>query len=177
MKTFFSCLILLSFIQVSLAQDQSDIFGACRQGDLQKVKAIAAQNPESLQSKGANGYTPLILAIYNDQEEVAKFLLSKGVDADAQDDSGNTALMGAVFKGHQNQIALLIKHGANINLSNSEKATALTFACNFATTSIVKMLLDAGADPTLKDTKGLSPLDHAKAKGNQEIVDLINNYK
>jgi ankyrin repeat protein len=38
---------------------------------------------------------------------------------------------------------------------------------------IVKMLLDKGADPNLADKDGISPLAHAKAKGQKEIAKLI----
>ena len=53
------------------------------------------------------GYTPLIIACYNNKYDAAKLLLDAGAFVDAQDFGGNTALMGVSFKGYS-EIAKLV---------------------------------------------------------------------
>jgi ankyrin repeat protein len=58
--------------------ESTDIFDACRRGNLQLVKSIYESDKESINSTDIKGFTPLILAVYNGQPFVADFLLEKG---------------------------------------------------------------------------------------------------
>ena len=155
------------------SQNAVDIFNAARQGDLEVVRALAGLRSDTLNSQDAKGYTPLILAVYNEQHAVVQYLLSNKVVIDAQDNAGNTALMGAVFKGYEHQVAQLLGAGADVNMRNYNLATALTFACTFTGPGIVKQLLEAGADKNVQDARGLTPLDHAKMQGNELVIRLL----
>lgn len=157
----------------SRSQDMPDIFNASRQGDLETVKVLVEADPSRVNSKDRQGYTPLILAVYNAQYNVVNYLLRQKVNVDAQDNAGNTALMGAIFKGYKDEIALLIEAGADVNVRNYNQATALTFACTFSGPAIVKQLLEAGADKDLQDSRGLTPLDHARMQGNELVIRLL----
>ena len=74
-------------------------FKAIREGNLNEVKPMLEKNPVLINSKDVRGSTPLILATYYDEMEIATLLLDKGAKIDAVDASGNTALMGVCFKG------------------------------------------------------------------------------
>ncbi|UII77320.1 ankyrin repeat domain-containing protein [Flagellimonas sp. HMM57] len=164
--------LLLSWNGIK-AQYSSSIHDASRNGETETVKALIAKNPDILNQKNPMGFTPLILAVYNDQEETAKVLIDEGADIDAFDKSGNTALMGAIFKGFLNQVELLVASGANVNQQNYNHATALTFAATFGTAELAKILMEAGGDPNLKDNQGKTPLDHALFQGNGEVVRIF----
>ena len=155
---------------------KGDIFDACRRGDLQQVEALYNANPGIIQQEDTKGFTPLIIAVYNNQPPVVDFLLQKGANPDEQDLSGNSALMGVCFKGYTEIAKKLIDAGADVNQRNSQGAPALTFATTFGHLEIAKMLLEKGADLSLRDSRGKSPLDHAMIQENTPMVELIQQY-
>src|SRR5688500_13885837 len=105
---------------------ESEFFEACRKGDLEKVSMLASQDPTLINVEDHKGFTPLIIAVYNDSEEVVKFLLAQNARPEMHDMSGNTALMGACFKGYKEIARMLITAGAEVNQRNGNGATALT---------------------------------------------------
>lgn len=159
-----------------MSVEPTHIFEACRNGNRQLVEEIYAADPESINAEDAKGYTPLILAVYNNQPEVVDFLLQKGAKLETGDGAGNTALMGVCFKGYKDLAKLLIESGADINTRNSNGATALTFAATFGHLEIAEMLLKSGADITIPDARGKTPLDHARLQENWPMYDLIASY-
>ncbi len=155
---------------------QSDIFDACRKDDRELVEKLYQTNPDIINAVDFKGYTPLILAVYNNSLNVVDFLLEKGANINAQDSAGNTPLMGVCFKGYKDIAAKLINAGADVNLQNYSGATALTFAATFGHLEIAEMLLDKGADISLRDVRGKSPYDHARIQENYDMLVLIERY-
>ena len=78
--------------------------------------------------------------------------------------------MGTCFKGYAEVADLLISKGADVNLRNGDGATALAFAVNFNQVDVAKLLLAHGA---VIDKSVTGMVAQAKAKGNEEIVNLI----
>jgi hypothetical protein len=154
----------------------TDIFEACRKNDVEQVKTIYETFPEAIDGVDMRGFTPLILAVYNNAAEVAAFLLEKGARANAQDSAGNTALMGVCFKGYKDLAKKLIDAGVDVNQKNVNDATALTFAATFGHLEIAKMLLEKGADIYVPDVRGKTPLDHARIQENWDMYDLLGQY-
>lgn len=153
--------------------EQAFFFDACRRGDTADVVKVCELFPELINAPDAKGYTPLIIAAYNNQPAIVELLLKQGADPDAQDASGNTALMGAAFRGYPAIVQMLIDAGADVNLRNGQGAPALTFAATFGQLSIARLLLQYGADASLRDTRGKSPRDHAMMQENEEMVKLF----
>ncbi|NTS39327.1 ankyrin repeat domain-containing protein [Flavisolibacter sp. BT320] len=152
------------------------IFDACRNGDLETVKSLVAENPALVNNLDPKGFTPLILAAYNEQTAIVEFLLQAGADPNLQDAAGNTALMGIAFKGYKEIAKKLIDAGADVNVCNSNGAPALTFAATFGHLQIAEWLLQVGADMTLRDSRGKSPIDHAVAQDNEAMIELFQRY-
>src|SRR6476620_11161724 len=152
------------------------IFDACRTGDIPTIEALYTANPQVIDTVDQKGFTPLILAAYNDQREVVDFLLSHGVDLNVQDAAGNTALMGVSFKGYQEIAKKLIDAGADVNVRNGNGAPALTFAATFGQLQIAEWLLQKGAKSNLPDSRGKTSLDHAIIQENEEMIELIQRY-
>ncbi|MGB4398466.1 MAG: ankyrin repeat domain-containing protein, partial [Daejeonella sp.] len=75
------------------------IIHAARQGRADVLEEII-KTGASLDVRDDKGYTPLIIACYNNQYNAAKFLLDHGAEINDYDHGGNTALMGAAFKGY-----------------------------------------------------------------------------
>lgn len=156
--------------------DQNEIFDACRQGNVDKVKELYESFPDIINLQDHKGFTPVILATYNDQAEVVNFLLQKGAVINSLDGSDNSALMGVCFKGYTEIAEKLLDAGAEVNQRNSNGATALTFAATFGHLRIAKMLLEKGADVHIKDARGKNPLDHVRIQENWEMYDLLEQY-
>ncbi len=159
-----------------MSLDQNDIFDACRQGNVEKVEKLYEANPDIINAEDHKGFTPVILATYNNQAGIVDFLLQKGAVINSLDGSDNSALMGVCFKGYTEIAAKLLDAGAEVNQRNSNGATALTFAATFGHLAIAEMLLKKGADIHIKDTRGKSPLDHARIQENWEMYDLLKQY-
>jgi hypothetical protein len=173
----FTCLARLIFApDKHIAMNGSPIFDACRRGDLEEVQALYKEDPQVINAVDMKGFTPLILAVYNDQPAVVEFLLDKGALLDSGDGAGNTALMGVCFKGYQNIAVKLIEAGADVNARNANGATALTFASTFGHLGIAEMLLQKGADQSLADSRGKTPLDHARIQENEPMMALLKRY-
>lgn len=100
------------------------------------------------------GYTPLIVATYNEQLETTKLLLERGANPNDQDQKGATALSGVAFKGFLEIAQLLIENGAEIDRANHAGRTPLMFAIMFGREAMARFLLKNGADPDLKDAEG-----------------------
>ncbi len=171
----FAVFLLLTSINM-VSEEQADILEACRKGDIAQVENLYAIRPDLIHTADSRGFTPLIIAVYNNQPAVVDFLLQKGARTEAQDFSGNTALMGASFKGYKELAEKLLHAGADVNQRNGNGATALTFAATFGQLGIAEMLLQNGADVTLTDARGKTPLDHAWIQENDEMVALIERY-
>ena len=167
----------LIFVCRMSSPNSFDIFDACRTGDLAAIEKIYAADPDSINRADTKGFTPLILAAYNDQPAAVAFLLQKGVNPNAQDAAGNTALMGVCFKGYKDIAKQLIDAGADVNLRNANGAPALTFAATFGQLQIAEWLLQKGAQSNLPDSRGKTSFDHAVIQENEEMIELIQRYR
>lgn len=149
---------------------------ACRRGNTTEVAQLCQLFPDLINIADAKGFTPLIIAVYNNQAATTELLLQYSADPNAQDLSGNTALMGACFKGYQNITSLLLQAGADVNIRNGQGATALIFAATFGQLEIAKLLLENGANTTFQDARGKTPLDHAVLQENIAMITLLQQW-
>ena len=159
-----------------MSKEQSDFFDACRKGDVETISRIYNEDETVIDIADVRGFTPLILAVYNNQPVAVDFLLSKGANTGSQDNSGNTALMGACFRGYREVANKLLEAGADVNQRNFQGATALTFAATFGQLEIADMLLSRGADLNVRDVRGKSPIDHAVIQENIPMIELLEKH-
>jgi len=75
------------------------IIPAARQGENEVIRELIKRGAD-INFRDEKGYTPLIIACYNNRLETARLLLDSGANIDEGDSGGNTALMGASFKGY-----------------------------------------------------------------------------
>ena len=170
MKKFSISLIIAVLCHLPI--EAQDIFQVARDNSVADLEKKWTEEIHVDQTD-KRGFTPLILAVYNESYEAAKFLLDKGANPDVQDSNGNTALMGATFKAYPKMVDLLLEYKADVNLSNFNNAPALIFAATFGQTDIAKKLLEKGANKSIKDNSGKTALDHAKIQENQEMIKLL----
>jgi ankyrin repeat protein len=147
---------------------------AIEKGDLDAVKALveSGNKPDTLIEYGEHKITPLMKASWEGEIDIAKYLIEKGADVNAEDDSGQTPLFNAILRDHSNVVALLIEKGAKVNIKDSRQFTPLTSAAAAGYQEVVTILVKAGAD--LKaETYGLTPLMFAVSSRKPETVRLL----
>ena len=90
-----------------------------------------------------------------------------------------TALIAAAHLGHHEVVARLVAGGAPLDHVNNLGWTAFMEAVVLGDGGpdhirTVQILVEAGADQTIADRDGVSPLQHAKARGYTEIMSLLD---
>lgn len=171
MKRIFFLLILFGYSQV---YSQSDIFDASRKGQLNEVISIYSKTPDVINLNNEEGYSPLILACYHDNEEVVSFLVDKVSDINGTSNYG-TPLMAAVVKGNLNIMEMLLDRKAETNIADANGTTALHYAVMFKNYEAIKLLIEADADLKIKDNRGQSALDYAAIYNDKKLNNLLKN--
>ncbi len=165
-----SCILL--FALMANAQDK-DIFEVARRGTLIEMESICKKQPALIDSLNEDHYSPLILACYHGNTDVALFLTEKVSNINYVSGDG-TALMAAVMSGDARIVESLISHKADVNLGDATGKNPLIYASLFNKNEIVKILLKAGVDTKHKDNDNRSALDYATFNKNTELIILLD---
>lgn len=177
-KLFVIICLLNTSIEVNsqngIFKSESTIFEIARKGTADDLQNLLENNPEAIYYESASGFTPLTIACYNGNLEVATALAQLVRDINVNSSSG-TPLMAAVFKNNIDITKMLLDLGADANITDSSGNTALHFAVRFSYIDIVKLLIANGAEINLKDNKGFSPRHYAELDKNEIIINLIKN--
>lgn len=156
----------------SYSQSQMDIFDIARKGTIEQAKEVLNVNPKAFNDVNENGYSPLVLACYRGNNEVAKFLIENGSDINGNSKMG-TALMSAIVKGNNEIAKLLINKKADLNAADANGITALIYAVQFGNIEILGLLIANNVDKTHQDKEGKTAFEHAVFAGNEEIINLL----
>jgi uncharacterized protein len=109
---------------------------------------------------------------------MAEVLLRARPDLGLTNRYGGTSLIPASERGHVAYVRRVVRTGVDVDHVNDIGWTALLEAVILGDGSapyqrVVRILLRAGADPTLADADGVTPLQHARARGYDEIAALL----
>lgn len=126
------------------------LISACETGKVESVAAHLDSFPALIERRTAQGWTPLIVAAFNQQHEVVKALLERGADPNASGHSGTTPLMYA---------KTALQNGA----SNDR--------------SLILTLLEAGADLHRTDCFGKDVFHYLERTGAIELRDWIRSLE
>ena len=164
-------LLLILAFNFSLAQ--TDVFDCARTGTAEEMDVFYTTNPKIVDSLNNRGSSPLTLAAYYNNLEVANYLINK-VDNINGNSKDGTPLMAAVVKGHVEIAKALIDAGADPNLTDANGATALHYAVMFNNQELATILMDADASAFMKNNVGQSPLDFAKMHNDKTLNTILN---
>ena len=147
-----------------------------------------------------NGLSPILVAAYHHEPQIASFLADKTVAitifeaaatgkinnvirllardpnlVNAYSEDGFHPLGLACFFGHVDVAEYLVKAGAGINSrsNNRLKAAPIQSAASRGHRKIVRMLLEHGADPNIREQGGYTPLHAAAQNGDDEMIRLL----
>ncbi len=116
------------------------VFDAIRSGEIETVRRLIYENPDLGHRRDERGFTPLVMATYSNQLEIAELLIEKGADVNEQDAMGNTPLMGVCFKGNLEIIEMLLAKGADVHFKNSKGDSALSYAKMSGNAEVISLI-------------------------------------
>lgn len=111
--------------------------------------------------------------------EILELAIDAGADTRLTNRFGGTALIPAAERGHVEVVReLLTRTDVDVNHVNNLGWTALLEAIILSDggerhQQIVELLVEHGADITIADSEGVTPLDHARARGYTRIVEIL----
>ena len=174
----------------------NDFLDTIKQGRREEVERQLDADP-SLIHVQVEGLSPILIAAYHGQPEIASFLADKTVAltifeaaatgkinnilrllardpqlVNAYAVDGFQALSLACYFGHYDVAEYLIKAGAPVNSfsRNKLRAAPLQSAAAAGHTKIVDLLLKHKADPNIREQGGYTPLHAAAQNGDRETI-------
>jgi len=98
-------------------------------GNLEQFKTLESNGADlNSQDPLDRNWTPLMIAIFHQQRDVIKYLLTRGVNLNVQDRDGETALMFAVSGRDTNTVWQLLNRGADASLKDRDGLDALALS-------------------------------------------------
>lgn len=116
--------------------------------------ALALRRGADLETRNADGRTPLVVATRAGHPEVAALLLYVGADPNARDGVQDSAFLYAGAEGLDRILTLTLAHGADVTSTNRFGGTALIPAAEGGYATTAQILVEAGV-----------PVDHVNDLG------------
>lgn len=158
-------------------QGQTPLLRAVAGNHVAVAKALLAAGA-SLNAQAANQDTPWLLAGASGRSEIIAAMLPLKPDLSLRNRYGGDALIPACERAHVETVKLLLTSGIDVNHVNNLGWTCLLEIVILGDggprhQQVAKLVLDAGANPNLADRDGVSPLAHARKRGQSEVAKLI----
>jgi uncharacterized protein len=177
----------------------TEFFDAIKQGNRDEVERRVNLDPGLIHVK-ENGLSPILVAAYHQEPEIASYLADKTVAinifeasatgkinniirllardpqlVNAYAEDGFQPLGLASYFGHADIAEYLIKAGAPINSPsrNGLKAAPIQSAVAAGHEKVVQMLLRLGADPNAREQDGYTPLHAATQNGHEDMIRIL----
>jgi uncharacterized protein len=149
-----------------------DLFDASAMGDLDRVRALIENFPESVNAWSPDGFYPLGLAAFFGHGAIVKLLLKSG--ADVNQVAKNALLVrpihAAVSRGDAEIVKMLLDHGADVNARQQNEFTALHGAAGAGRMDLIEILVAHGADLKATSADGKTAADIASARGHADTA-------
>lgn len=182
---------------------EREFLKAVTEGDAAKVRELLKKNPSLAKTKGQDGVSALLQAVYRSRNEIVSLLLASGIELDIYEASatgragrvrsllkanpdlanafapdGFTPLGLAAFFGHVEAVKVLLDGGAQVNASsrNALKAVPLRSAAVAGHLDIARLLIARGADVNAKGEGGQTPLHEVAGGGRIEFARLLLDH-
>lgn len=146
--------------------------------DTAKVTEILKSSPNMIDEVNANGETPLLIAVHNNQIDIAKLLIDAGADVNKQDAKKDSAYLYAGAEGRTEILSYMLSHSQpNQQITNRFGGNALIPAAEKGHLENVKLLLaDGNVNINHQNNYGYTALIEAVAlrDGSQVYQDIVS---
>ena len=152
-------------------------------GYLPLVRKLLIEDQQDVNDFGRDGFKRSALHYVtlsqNDQENVAKFLITNGATINAKDKDESTPLHFAARSGNIGIVKLLIENGAIIDAQKKYGYTPLfetiktSKYVHVSHAVIAKILIKNGANIDMQKEDGYTPLHEAAWASNTEMVNIL----
>jgi ankyrin repeat protein len=132
----------------------------------------------NINAQAVNKDSPWLLAGALGRTDMLRHMIPKGPDFSLRNRFGGNALIPACERAHVETVKLLLTTKIDVNHVNDLGWTCLLEIVILGDggprhVEVAKLVLDAGADPNIVDKDGVSPLAHARRRGQRQIARLI----
>lgn len=156
--------------------DEINLFEASAVGKFDVVAHLVYTHPDAINLYADDGFTPLGLACYFGQFEVARYLVLKGANVNLPSNNGFRVfpIHSAAAGDYTNIARMLIENGAQVNVKQQAGATPLHSAAQNGNLDLLILLLENGAEINVRMEGGKLPADVAREKGFEEIAEILS---
>lgn len=178
-----------SLVVAALLEHGAPIDGRNARGETALLAAVASghdlvadmliQRGANINAQAQNKDTPWLLAGALGRTAMLALMLERNPDYNLRNRYGGSALIPACHYGHPDTVRLLTKRSRiNVDQVNDLGWTCLLEAILLGDggakhVEIVQVVLEAGANPNLADKDGVTPMSHARRRGQSAIVELL----
>lgn len=160
---------------VDAGADVSDPFSAILVGDLERVRALVAEDAESVfRLENGVGFSVLDHAITQRRDELACWLIDRGAPTPPGTPRKLGPLVLSCCWGCVATLAKLAGLGADLTVRVAGRSL-LSYAANAAVPSpeLVRFLVERGLDPTAERFEGRALAEHARARGYPDLAGAL----
>ena len=157
-------------------QQRDLLYAAVSAEDVNQVRELL-KNGVCPNQRGADGSTPLHLAVERGLPGIAMMLAYAGADLEARAGALNsTPLLLASAYGLTEVAKILIELGADVNAVGADAATPLSHAASNNDVRLVLALVKSGAFVDSRSCKGLTPLHIAACADNPKVITVLARH-
>lgn len=185
MRAFLALIILLwsgvvtaqSPSAPALTANERALIDATQRNDVEAARRLIAAGT-SVNAQDENRNSAFLLAGAEGRLEILKLALQADADLKSTNRYGGTALIPACHHGHVETVRELLKTAIDVNHVNRLGWTALLETVILGDGSakyieIARLLVAHKADVNLADNQGVTPLGHARQRGQREIAAIL----
>lgn len=124
------------------------MFAACERGDVDQVAALAGRSVDLVNSTNSNGWSPLVVAAFNQRIDLVRWLIEHGADVHYNGAKGTSVLMYAKTKllndseADYGLLQLLIDSGARIEHRDVYNKTVIDYVRDSRDTRMERFLIE-----------------------------------